>query len=57
VARLEKEGGRGHRPYEDLESIGFGCPHVEVQLQKSVGDVLVSNKLGIRAPKRAVRVE
>jgi hypothetical protein len=35
----------------------FGCPHVEVQLQKSVGDGLVPNKLGIRAPKRAVRVE
>jgi len=32
---------------------GFGCPHVEVQLQKSVGDGQASNKLGKRAPKRA----
>jgi hypothetical protein len=22
-----------------IEESGFGCPHVEVQLQKSVGDV------------------
>jgi hypothetical protein len=57
VARLEKEGGRGRRPYEDTKSFGFGCPHVEVQLQKSIGDVLVPNKLGKRAPKSAVRVE
>jgi len=34
----EKEGDRGLRPCEDQE-LGFGCPHVVVQLQKSVGDV------------------
>jgi len=33
----EKEGDRGLRPCEERES-GFGCPHVEMQLQKSVGD-------------------
>jgi hypothetical protein len=36
---------------------GFGCPHVVTQLQKSVGNELVSNKLGKRAAKTAVRVE
>jgi len=36
--RSEKEGDHGPRPCEERES-GFGCPHVEVQLQKSVGDV------------------
>jgi hypothetical protein len=34
----ETEGGRGHRPCEDEEP-RFGCPHVEVQLQKSSGGV------------------
>jgi len=38
VARKEKEGDRGLRPCEDQE-LGFGCSHVVVQLQKSVGDV------------------
>ena len=32
----EKGGDRGLRPCEERES-GFGCPHVVVQLQKSVG--------------------
>jgi len=35
---LEKEGGRGLRPCEDLES-GLVCSHVVVQLQKSAGDL------------------
>jgi hypothetical protein len=34
----EKEGDRGLRPCEDQES-GFGCSHVVMQLQKSVGGV------------------
>jgi hypothetical protein len=34
----EKEGGRGLRPCEDRE-LRFGCPHVVMQLQKSVGGV------------------
>ena len=34
----EKEGGRGLRPCEDQEP-RLGCPHVELLLQKSVGDV------------------
>jgi hypothetical protein len=38
VTRREKEGDRGLRPCEDREEPGFGCPHVEMQLQKSVGD-------------------
>jgi hypothetical protein len=38
--------------------IRFGCPHVDiVKLQKSIGGISVPNKLGKRAPKRAVRVE
>jgi hypothetical protein len=47
--------GRRSRPssLRGSESFGFGCPHVEVQLQKSIGDVLVPNKLGKRAPKSA----
>jgi len=40
-----------------IKSPGWFCSHVVFQLQKSAGDFLVSNKLGIRAPKRAVRVE
>jgi hypothetical protein len=34
----EKEGGQGLRPCEDQEP-RLGCPHVELLLQKSVGDV------------------
>jgi hypothetical protein len=56
VACREQEDGRGRRPYEDQR--------VEVWLparRSAVAEVgrrrLVSNKLGIRAPKRAVRVE
>jgi len=55
VARREKEGGRGLRPCEDLESrlvARTSCFVAEVCRRP-----LVSNKLGIRAPKRAVRVE
>jgi hypothetical protein len=53
----EKEGGRGLRPCEDQES-RFGCPHVVVRHVAEVGRRrLASNKLGKRAPKRAVRVE
>ena len=37
-SRSEKEGDHGPRPCEERES-RFGCPHVEVQLQKSIGDV------------------
>ena len=55
VVSTEKEGDRGLRPCEDQE-LGFGCSHVVV-----VAEIdrrrLASNKLGKRAPKRAVRVE
>ena len=55
VARTEKEGDRGLRPCEDLE-LGSVCLHVVVVAQ--IGRrCLASNKLGKRAPKRAVRVE
>jgi hypothetical protein len=55
LARREKEGDRGLRPCEDLE-LGSGCSHVVVVAE--VGRRrLASNKLGKRAPKRAVRVE
>ena len=55
VARTEKEGDRGLRPCEDQE-LGSGCSHVVVVAE--IGRRrLVSNKLGKRAPKRAVRVE
>jgi len=55
VTRREKEGGRGLRPCEDQESrlvARTSCFVAEVCRRP-----LVSNKLGIRAPKRAVRVE
>jgi len=48
----EKEGGRGHRPCEELES-WFGCPHVDIAVAEVVRRRLVSNKLGIRAAKTA----
>jgi hypothetical protein len=52
----EKEGGLGLRPCEDQEP-RLGCSHVDSLLQKIGRRRLVSNKLGKRAPKRAVRVE
>jgi hypothetical protein len=52
VMREEKEGGRGHRPCEELES-RFGCSHVVVAVAEVVRRRLVSNKLGIRAAKTA----
>jgi len=55
VARREKEGGRGLRPCEDQESrfvARTSCSVAEVCRRP-----LVSNKLGIRVPKRTVRVE
>jgi hypothetical protein len=52
LAREKKEGGRGLRPLRGSEESGFGCPHVVVVAE--VGRRrLASNKLGIRAPKRA----
>jgi len=56
VACGEKEGGRGLRPYEDQRD------RVWLPARRSaVAEVgrrrLVPNKLGIRAPKRADRVE
>lgn len=48
----EKEGGRGHRPCEELES-WFGCPHVDIAVAEVVRRRLVSNKLGTRAAKTA----
>jgi len=52
---FDKEGGRGLRPCEDHE------PGFVLVRRVSVAEVgrrpLVSNKLGKRAPKRAVRVE
>jgi len=49
----EKEGGRGLRPCEDQE-LGFGCPHVDRYVAEVGRRRLVSNRLGKRAPKRAV---
>ena len=56
VARREKEGGRGLRPCEDQEP-RLGCSHVVFQVAEVGRRRLASNKLGKRAPKRAVRVE
>jgi len=56
VTRREKEGGRGLPPCEDQ-----GSRLVLLARRGSVAEVcrrrLASNKLGKRAPKRAVRVE
>jgi len=49
----EKEGDRGLRPCEDCKEPGFSCPHVVVAVAEVVRRRLASNKLGIRAPKRA----
>jgi hypothetical protein len=56
VVRREKEGGRGLPPCEDQES-RVGCSHVVVSVAEVCRRHLASNKLGKRAPKRAVRVE
>jgi hypothetical protein len=40
-----------------IEEFGFGCPHVVVAVAEVGRRRLASNKLGKRAPKRAVRVE
>jgi len=40
-----------------IEELGFGCPHVVNAVAEVGRRRLASNKLGIRAPKRAVRVE
>lgn len=55
VVSKEKEGDRGLRPCEDQE-LGFGCSHVVI-VAEVVRRRLASNRLGKRAPKRAVRVE
>jgi len=59
--RFREEEGVARQKRKEVEASvparirvpGFGCPHVVGTLQKSVGDVLASNKLGKRAPKRA----
>jgi len=58
VARRRK-GRRSRSPsLRGQNEPGFGCPHVVVAAVAEVGRRrLVSNKLGKRAPKRAVRVE
>jgi hypothetical protein len=38
VARQKRKEVEASVPAR-IEELGFGCPHVEVQLQKSVGDV------------------
>jgi hypothetical protein len=40
-----------------IEEFGFGCPHVVSAVAEVGRRRLASNKLGKRAPKRAVRVE
>jgi len=40
-----------------IEEFGFGCPHVVIAVAEVGRRRLASNKLGKRAPKRAVRVE
>jgi hypothetical protein len=52
----EKEGGHGHRPCEET-GVPSSVPVRRVQLQKSAGSILASNKLVRSARKRvAVRV-
>jgi hypothetical protein len=53
----EKEEGHGLRPCEDHGEPGFGCPHVVNAVAEVSRRRRASNKLGKRAPKRAVRVE
>jgi len=57
---MRRRKGRGSRSpsLRGQNEPGFGCPHVVVAAVAEVGRRrLVSNKLGKRAPKRAVRVE
>jgi len=59
VVRKEKEGDQGLRPCENEKSpntVWLPARRL-VKLQKSIGGISVPNKLGKRAPKRAVRVE
>ena len=52
----EKEGGHGHRPCEETRAPDFSLVR-RMQLQKSAGSILASNKLARSAPKRvAVQV-
>jgi hypothetical protein len=52
----EKEGGHGHRPCEEMGARDLSSVR-RMQLQKSAGSILASNKLARSAPKRvAVRV-
>jgi hypothetical protein len=52
----EKEGGHGHRPCEETRA-RVGSSVRRMQLQKSAGSILASNKLERSAPKRVtVRV-
>ena len=52
----EKEGGHGHRPCEETRAPD-PSPVRRMQLQKSAGSILASNKLARSAPKRvAVQV-
>jgi len=44
-------------PARNCREPGFGCPHVVIAVAEVGRRRLVSNKLGKRAPKRAVRVE
>jgi len=56
VARREEEGGRGLRPCEEAR-VPVSLLARRVFVAEVCRRPLVSNKLGIRAPKRAVRVE
>ena len=57
VARRRK-GRRSRSPsLRGSKEPGFGCPHVVSAVAEVSRLRLVSNKLGKRAPKRAVRVE
>jgi len=51
VTRSEKEGGHGHRPCEETRVPGLSSVR-RMQLQKSAGSILASNKLARSARKR-----
>jgi hypothetical protein len=53
-----RKGRRSRSPsLRGLKEPGFGCPHVVNAVAEVGRRRLTSNKLGKRAPKRAVRVE
>jgi len=56
VARKKRKEVEASVPAR-IEELGFGCPHVVSAVAEVGRRRLASNKLGKRAPKRAVRVE